>query len=206
MTTGLAVSTALVGFPLIGALASLTCWSQPNRLRTCSIVTAGFTLAVALGSATTAALPSDILLFVCLLPIAAMTSFRGQPAHALHRHSWLMTRVFLALGMGALTQTGRVRSLFSAAIAGLTSMLLFRHHSPLWPMSWLGIIICGFGSLAAVVAAVAEPRLSAHASLVAAAVLIPLVPLHSGFLGALTRLPGSLPPFLVALQIGRAHV
>lgn len=199
MTAGLAASTALVGLPLIGALASLACWSQPNRLRTCSIVAAGATLAVALGSATTAALPSDALLFVCLLPIAAMTSLLGQPAHPLHRHSWLMTLVFLGLGMGALTQAGPIRSLFLAAIAALASMLLFRHHSPLWPMSWLGIIICGSGSLAAVAATVAEPRLSAHAMLVAAAVLLPLVPLHSGFLGALTRLPGSLPPFLVVL-------
>ncbi len=37
------------------------------------------------------------------------------------------------------------------------------------------------------------------ASLVACAVLLPLVPFHDGHLTALTRLPGSLPSFIVVL-------
>jgi len=41
--------------------------------------------------------------------------------------------------------------------------------------------------------------LSSIASLIACAVLIPLVPFHDGHLAALTRLPGSLPSFIVVL-------
>jgi hypothetical protein len=38
-----------------------------------------------------------------------------------------------------------------------------------------------------------------HLLLVACAIVLPLVPFHQGYVSALTRLPGSLPSFIVLL-------
>jgi NADH-quinone oxidoreductase subunit M len=46
---------------------------------------------------------------------------------------------------------------------------------------------------------IADPPVSSVASLVACAILLPLVPFHDGYVSALTRLPGSLPSFIVLL-------
>jgi NADH-quinone oxidoreductase subunit M len=50
-----------------------------------------------------------------------------------------------------------------------------------------------------VLSAIADPPISAVASLVACAILLPLVPFHDGYVTVLTRLPGSLPSFVVLL-------
>jgi NADH-quinone oxidoreductase subunit M len=77
--------------------------------------------------------------------------------------------------------------------------LLYRHHSALWPRSWWGIGAYGLGALCAVLSVAAGTPLSSIGSLVACAVLMPLMPFHDGHLTALTRLPGSLPSFIVVL-------
>jgi NADH-quinone oxidoreductase subunit M len=77
--------------------------------------------------------------------------------------------------------------------------LLYRHHSALWPRSWWGIGAYALGALCAALSAATEAPLSSMASLLACAVLLPLVPFHDGHLTALTRLPGSLPSFIVVL-------
>jgi NADH-quinone oxidoreductase subunit M len=77
--------------------------------------------------------------------------------------------------------------------------LLYRHHTELWPISWWGIGSFGFGALCVGIAAVADPPFSSMASLLACAILLPLIPFHDGYLTALTRLPGGLPSFIVLL-------
>ena len=60
----------------------------------------------------------------------------------------------------------------------------------------------GFWAFAAIGGALltvgAGPPVSTAASLVACAVLLPLMPFHDGHLTALTRLPGSLPAFSIS--------
>jgi NADH-quinone oxidoreductase subunit M len=46
---------------------------------------------------------------------------------------------------------------------------------------------------------VADPPISSVASLLTCAILLPLIPFHTGYLTALTRLPGGLPSFVVLL-------
>jgi NADH-quinone oxidoreductase subunit M len=77
--------------------------------------------------------------------------------------------------------------------------LLYRHHSALWPRSWWGIGAYGLGAVCAAMSAAVDAPLSSMTTLLAGAVLLPLVPLHDGHLTALTRLPGSLPSFIVVL-------
>ena len=110
-----------------------------------------------------------------------------------------MTLLFLGLGLGVLTIQHVVGQLAQVALLGLITFLLIWHHYPFWPTSWLGIGTFGLGTLCAGLAVIADPPVSSVASLVTCAILLPLVPFHDGYVTALTRLPGSLPPFIVLL-------
>ncbi|MBA5866810.1 MAG: hypothetical protein GDA67_08985 [Nitrospira sp. CR1.3] len=192
-------SLIAVGIPLVGALLSFACWSIPDWLKVCAIATAVVSLGAIGGLAGFLAGPTEGFLFLVLLPLAAVVSLLGQPVHPLYRSSSVMTLLFLGLGLGVLTQNGPVGHILLATIGGLIGLLLYRHHSPLWPMSWWGIGTFGFSMVMAVAAAFVYPSLSAIASLLAGAVFLPLAPLHGGYLAALTRLPGNLPSFLSVL-------
>ena len=194
-----AASVLPAGVPLLGALLSLTRWSQPDKLKICMIATAVISLGAVVGLSGHMTSPAEGLLYVCLLPFAAVASLLAQPVHPLHRSSWVMTLVFLGLGLGVLTQRSPAEPICLTAIVGLIAGLLYRHHTPLWPMSWWGIGTYGLGAVMTVIAAFADSSLSAIAFLLAGAVLVPLAPLHGGYLAALTRLPGNLPPFLSVL-------
>ena len=139
------------------------------------------------------------LLFVLLLPLAACVSLLGQPVHQDHRLASVMTLLFLGLGLGILTSQHLVSHIALCMLLGLITFLLYRHHNPFWPISWLGIGTYGLGTLCAGLAAIAGPPISSVASLVACAILLPLVPFHDGYVTVLTRLPGSLPSFIVLL-------
>ena len=187
------------GVPLAGALLSAAFWPKPDLLKRCAIATAAISMGTVAGLVGVMATPTGSVLPIFLLPLAALISLLGQPVHPLHRSSWIMTLLFLGLGMGVLTQRGPTGPILLALILGLLAALLYRHHTPLWPMSWLGIGTYGLGAVSAVVASFADPSFSALTLLLASAVLLPLVPIHGGYLAALTRLPGNLPSFLSVL-------
>ncbi|TKB72743.1 MAG: hypothetical protein E8D45_09915 [Nitrospira sp.] len=188
---GEAVASVLsAGVPLLGALLSLALWPQPDKLRICSIATAVISLGAVVGLSGYLTGPTEGFLFVYLLPIAAGASLLGQPVHPLHRSSWIMTLVFLGLGLGVLTLRGPAEQMCLIAIVD---------HTPLWPMSWWGIGLFTLGVACAGTSLLADPPLSSVTSLLSCAILLPLVPLHGGYLAALTRLPGNLPPFLAVL-------
>jgi NADH-quinone oxidoreductase subunit M len=111
----------------------------------------------------------------------------------------MLTLLSLALGISALSSPSPFDLMSVTLLLILIAGLLYRHHSALWPRSWWGIGAYSLGALCAAFSAVGEPPLSSVASLVACAVLLPLVPFHDGHLTALTRLPGSLPSFIVVL-------
>src|SRR6185436_17945929 len=102
-------------------------------------------------------------------------------------------------GLSVLSTQPRISLLSLTLLLTVIAGLLYRHHSALWPRSWWGIGTYGLGALAAATSAAADAPLSSMASLLACTVLLPLVPFHDGHLTALTRLPGSLPSFIVVL-------
>ena len=189
----------LTGLPFLGALSSLIFWSDPDRLKLSSIIWSLISLGSIAGfSGQFVTLPEG-LLPLYLLPMTALVSILGQPAHRVHRVSWVMTLVFLGFGLCALTNRTGLASLALMLVFSLTATLLYRHHSALWPISWWGIGTYGLGALCAAASLVADAPFSTLALLVACAVLLPLVPFHDGHLTAMTRLPGSLPSFIVLL-------
>jgi NADH-quinone oxidoreductase subunit M len=193
------ISWVLAGIPLLGVLASLPFMADPGRLKWSSVVWALISLASIAGFAGRLEAPPEGLLPLCLLPAAAAISILGQPVHEPYRRSWVLTLLFLGLGVSALSSPPPFSLLSLTLLLGLIAGLVYRHHSALWPRSWWGIGAYALGALCAALSAIAEAPLSAVASLLACAVLLPLVPFHDGHLTALTRLPGSLPSFIVVL-------
>ncbi|HEV8327768.1 MAG TPA: proton-conducting transporter membrane subunit [Nitrospiraceae bacterium] len=195
VTTPLLLATV----PIIGAILGLVVWSQPEKLRIWSIIVTVLSLLAVIGTSGRLTGTTEGLLLVYLLPLGACVSLLGGPVRREYRLAWVMTLLFLGLGLGVLTSQHVVGKLALVALLGLITFLLIWHHNPFWPTSWLGIGTFGFGTLCAGLAVIADPPVSSLASLVACAILLPLVPFHDGYVTALTRLPGSLPPFIVLL-------
>ena len=199
MTDIVTTPLLLAAVPIIGAMLGLIVWSQPDKLRTWSVIVTGLSLLAVIGMSGRLAAATEGQLFLYLLPLAAGISLLGGPSHHQHRLSWILTLLFLGLGFGILTSQQVAGQIVLAILLGLITFLLYWHHNPFWPRSWWGIGTYALGALCAGLAVTADPPVSYLASLVACAILLPLVPFHQGFVSALTRLPGSLPSFIVLL-------
>ena len=199
MIDGALIPWLLAGLPLLGLLASLPFLRDPERLKQSSVAWSVISLASVVACAGRVDAPPEGLLPLYLLPLAATISILGQPVHEQHRLSWLLTLLFLGLGLAAVGNQPPVSLLSMTLILVLIAGLLYRHHSALWPRSWWGIGAYGVGALCAALSVAADAPLSSLGSLLACVVLLPLVPFHDGHLTALTRLPGSLPSFIVVL-------
>jgi NADH-quinone oxidoreductase subunit M len=199
MMTDAIAPLLLAGLPLLGAAFSFVVWSKPDLLKSWSVTVSVISLAAAAGLSGNLTVPPEGLLLVYLLPVAACTSLLGQPVHQNHRLSWIMTLVFLGLGLGILTSQNLLGQMDLMLLLSLTAVLLYRHHTQLWPISWWGIGAYGLAASSAAISSVAGPPLSSVTSLLACAILLPLVPFHDGYITAVTRLPGSLPSFIVLL-------
>lgn len=197
--TDMVIPWVLAGIPFAGALVCLAFQSDPFRVKMCAIISSVVSLASAAGLAHRLPTPQDGFLPLYILPIAAVVSTLGQPIHKNHRLSWTMTLLFLGVGMGVLTAGNSFGPLCLISLLLVLMFLLYRHHTTLWPISWWGIGSFGVGVVGAGLSLAAGPPLSSVASLATCAVLLPLMPFHDGYLTALTRLPGSLPPFIVLL-------
>ena len=199
MIDGALIPWLLAGIPILGVLAGFPFRSSPDRFKWSCVAWAVISLGSVVALAGRIDVPSEGLLPLYLLPLAATISILGQPVHDQHRQSWMVTLLFLGLGLFALTSRPAISLLSLTLLLVSIAALLYRHHSALWPRSWWGISAYGLGALCAGLSAGADAPLSSVASLVASAVLLPLVPFHDGHLTALTRLPGSLPSFIVVL-------
>src|SRR5215831_14979815 len=108
----------LAGIHLLGVLACLPFHSDPGRLKQSAVVWALISLGAVVACAGRMAVPPEGLLPLYLLPLAATISILGQPVHEQHRLSWMLTLLFLGLGMSALS----VRPLIS--LLSLTLLLV----------------------------------------------------------------------------------
>lgn len=199
MRNGAFLPWLLAGIPLTGAVASLALWPHAGRVKLSSLVWSVASLVATIGFSARLAAPPEGLLSLYLLPFAAAVSVLGQPVHDDHRPSWIMTLVCLGLGIGALTGRDPFARLSLMTLFVSIALLLYRHHTALWPISWWGIGLFGLGILCTGLSFLTGPPLSSLATLLTCAILLPLAPVHGGYLTALTRLPGSLPPFIVVL-------
>jgi len=189
----------LSGLPLLGMLLTFALWSRLGWMKFLAVATAviTFVATVILSGPLTGDLPS--LLLIYLLPIAACASILGQPVKPEHRSAWSITLLLLSIGMAALIHQGITGSFFKVATLVLLITLFFRYRNSFWPLSWQGVTVFFLGIVAIIAAVVMSSPLASIASLIACAVLLPLIPFHSGYVAAVNRLPGNLPSFIVVL-------
>jgi len=199
MTDIVTTSLLLAAVPIIGAMLGLVVWSQPAKLKIWSIIVTLLSLLAVIGTSGRLTGTTEGLLLVYLFPLGACVSLLGGPVHREYRLVWVLTLLFLGLGLAILTSQQVVGQIALVVLLGFITFLLYWHHNPFWPRSWWGIGTFGLGTLCAGLAVIADPPVSSLVSLVACAILLPLVPFHQGYVSALTRLPGSLPSFIVLL-------
>ncbi len=189
----------LLAIPILGAGLSWLLKASLPRMKTAALITTVVSLCSIIGSALTLGEPSVGVLFLCLLPLTACLSLLGQPLHRDTSPAWPMTLILLGLGLGTLTSQGPAHALLLLLLLALLSGVLYRHQPDPAPDTWRGLSSYGLGMLASVLALVLPAPASSIASLVACATLLPLLPVHSGFVATLSELPGNLPAFLALL-------
>jgi NADH-quinone oxidoreductase subunit M len=199
MTDASFASWLLTAVPLGTAALGFAVWSKPQFLKLWALtITAACLVLLFALSGQLPAMPAGLLL-TALLPISAFLSLLGQPRHQENREAWLTTLVMLGLGLGSLLGPAPANRLFLALILGLTGILLFRYQRGAGAPDWWDLGTLGLGFLSAIIGTLAAVPLSTAALLMSCAILLPLVPLHRGYVGALTGLPGNLPAFLTLL-------
>ena len=189
----------LVAVPALGSVLSLLLWSSLHRMKTWALTTTVASLLVVIGVSWFQAGPLGDIPLLCLLPIAAFFSLLGQPRHPDNRLAWVFTLILLGLGLGILTSQEPARSFLLIILLGLLCGLLSRSRHGASPETWRGLGSYGLGMASVMLTLVLPEPASTVAALVTCATLLPLFPLHGGFVAALTQLPGNLPAFAVVL-------
>ena len=178
-----------------GAVSGFAVWSRPVVLKVWVLAAslASFALLLMFPGAATG--PSVVM----LLPVAAFLSLLGQPAHEDNRAAWILTLLLLGLGLSLLAAHDGLGLILLALLLIVMVALLYRYRALSVSHLWQGIGMYGFGVVCAVVALTAPAPVSMVAVLAVCAILLPLAPLHWGYIAALAGLPGNLPAFLACL-------
>lgn len=194
-----ALSWLLVAFPLLGAVLSLLWWPSLGRMKVWVLCIAAAALLGVIAFASDLTGPLISVPALCLISLAAFLSLVGQPLHRANRFAWLMTLVLLGLGLGILSIRDALVDALLAGLLGLLCWLVYSHQRLTTSDDWRGTATYGLGMVCALLSLVLPPSASAFTTLIVCATLLPLVPLHRGFIAALTGLPGNLPAFLALL-------
>lgn len=178
-----------------GAVAGFAVWSRPAALKVLALVVSLASLALLVASSGAAAGVS----LPMLLPIAACLSLLGQPTHEDNRAAWILTLLLLGLGLSMLTAQDGMGLILSALLLIVLVALLYRYRALSVSHLWQGIGIYACGVVCLVLGLVAAAPVSTVAVLAVCAMLLPLAPVHAGYVAALAGLPGNLPAFLACL-------
>lgn len=199
MTAFMSAPLLLVAVPVISATVGLAFRNQPDALKVWLLLATMATLGT-LGW-TAGQLPPKAagLSLLALLPITAFVSLLGQPLHPRHGPAWLLTLLLLGLGLGVLALDATLATLCFGLLVAILGLTLATLQQPAGHSRWWGIATLGLAAMALLVAAVTAPPVSSIAFALACAIALPLVPFHTGYLAALTALPGNLPAFLAVL-------
>ncbi len=189
----------LLAIPVLGAILCLLVRSSLHRMKTCALMTTVTSLLLVMGMPWALnESPADLpVLF--LFPVTAFLSLLGQPRHPANRLAWITTLVLLGLGLGILTSQDPARSFLLVILLGLLCGLLARFLQEAIQETWRGLASYGLGIVSTLLTLALPAPASTVAGLVSCATLLPLLPVHGGFVAVLTRLPGNLPAFAVVL-------
>ena len=186
----------LLAVPLLGASLALLMRAALQRMKTVALTTTGLTLLAVIGTSLAQNEATAAMSLLCLLPATAFLTLLGQPLHRDNSSAWVMTLILLGVALGILTSHAPTHELLLILLLGLVCGLLYRHQPGTAPAAWRGMASFGLGILTALLALALPAPAATIASLVTCATLLPLLPLHSGFVAALSGLPGNLPALL----------
>ena len=189
----------LMAIPFLGASLSLLMKASLQRMKTVALLTTGASLLAVIGTSLGLSASSAGAPFLCLLPITAFLSLLGQPLHRDNSQAWVTSLALLGLGLAILTGQAPAHDVLLVLLLGTLCGLLYRYQQGATPETWRGLSSYGLGILSTLMALALPEPASTIASLVTCATLLPLLPVHSGFVAALTGLPGNLPAFLSLL-------
>ena len=182
-----------------GAVSGFAIWSKPTALKFWVLLVSLASLMALTVLAGHPIRPAMHWPLSALLPIAAFLSLLGQPPHEDNRAAWIMTLLLLGLGLGVLVGRDGMGLILLAFLLTLLVALLYRYRALSVSHLWQGIGMYAVGAICLATALVAAPPISAVVVLAVCAMLLPLVPLHGGYVAALAGLPGNLPAFLACL-------
>lgn len=186
----------LLAIPFLGAGLGLLMNASLQRMKTVALATTGMSLLAVIGTSLVQSEPAAAMSWLCLLPVTAFLTLLGQPLHRDNSSAWIMTLILLGVALGILTSRAAAHEFLLMLLLGLVCGLLYRHQQGSAPATWRGMSSFGLGIVTTVMALALPAPASTIASLVTCATLLPLLPLHSGFVAALSVLPGNLPAWL----------
>ncbi|WHZ23857.1 MAG: NADH-ubiquinone oxidoreductase chain M [Nitrospira sp.] len=189
----------LVAVPCLGATLSLLLRASLDRMKTCALTTTAASLFTTAGLSWTMNDRPAGMLFLSLLPLASFLSLLGQPLHQDNRDAWPTTLLLLGLGLGILSAEEPARIVLLVTLLGLLCGMIYRYQNAGLLASWRGLAAYGLGIVSTLLTLALPAPASTVAALVTCATLLPLLPVHGGFVAVLTGLPGNLPAFLVFL-------
>lgn len=191
--------TGILILPWLGAAAGLVLWARPRPAKGVALASA---LSMLIGLATGAlqgADPSATALMV-VIAVSAFLVLLGQQCTRQASLPLVMTQVMLGLSLGGLAIGRSVMPVVLCGLMGALALLIaWRASRADDPLAWGAVAGMGVGALALAASSIAAGGTSAVLQLVACAVLLPLFPFHTAFVGAVSSLPGTLPAFLVVL-------
>ncbi|ODT43248.1 MAG: hypothetical protein ABS70_08610 [Nitrospira sp. SCN 59-13] len=186
----------LLAIPFLGAGLGLLMKASLERMKTVALATTGMSLLTVIGTSLAQSEPTTAPSLLCLLPATAFLTLLGQPLHRDNSLAWIMTLILLGVALGILTSHTATHELLIMLLLGLVCGLLYRHQQGSAPATWRGMSSFGLGMVSTLIALALPAPASTIASLIACATLLPLLPVHSGFVATLSALPGNLPAWL----------
>jgi NADH-quinone oxidoreductase subunit M len=195
------VPWVLLGLSGMGAILCRLFSPHLYRMKICALLTTMAGLVAVIGFAAGAHEPLTGVLSLCLLPLAAFVSLLSQPLHPEHRPAWIMTLLLLGLGQAILSAQDPGRTVLLIILVAVLCGLLYRSQHSEHASADLrrGLSAYGFGFFSTLVSFLLPAPAATLALLMTCATLLPLLPLHSGFIGALIHLPANLPAFVAVL-------
>lgn len=183
----------LLAIPLLGAGLCLLVKASLQRMKTVSLATSAACLPAVIWASLAHPEPPAGMAFLCLLPATAFLTLLGQPLHRANHSAWIMTLILLGLALGVLTSHAAAQAFLLVMLLAVVAGLLYAHPSGSTEETWRGMSSFGLGILCTSLALALPAPASTIALLITCATLLPLLPLQSGFVAALTGLPGNLP-------------
>ncbi len=195
-------TTGILILPWLGAAAGFALWARPRAAKGVALFSAVSALIGIAGGVVQGADPSATALML-VIAVAAFLALFGQQCTRQASLPIVMTLVLLGLSLGGLTIGRPVTRILLAGFMGtLALLILWRAKREADPLAWGAVAGLGVGVLALAASAVMTGKTAAVVQLIVCAVLLPLFPFHTAFVGSLSSLPGTLPAFLVVLLPG----